>query len=349
MPLPARFHDQLRDATRVHIVMTGVKSRSHLLHISALIRTILATEHIIGVRVTLRPQSAFLHAQAVGVSDVRQLLPDDARIQVEDASASAHPWTFEPDAVALYVSVGAPGLKAWTQLKRANGARRFITVVTDEGIGTYGGVRQRTSAQQRQGVKAPTAFAKSFVIAGAARVLTDVRWTGYIHTEQGWQLRPEFADELRLQMQAASYDNAYGDMSQCAIIVTQPFADMGVISSDDQVKYVQALADAARKAGLRPLVRPHPAEDRNRYDEFDVMDGLGAIELDPRVQQASLVLGGPSTGLVNLAGVSAVPVLWVSIPGLEYLDTNISRAQREIFTSFLGAPVNVRDVASRLP
>ena len=31
---------------------------------------------------------------------------------------------------------------------------------------------------------------------------------------------------------------------------------------------MRRLADAATAAGLRPLVRPHPAEDRARYAEF---------------------------------------------------------------------------------
>ncbi|PHP29652.1 hypothetical protein CR085_26835, partial [Salmonella enterica subsp. enterica serovar Typhimurium] len=95
---------------------------------------------------------------------------------------------------------------------------------------------------------------------------------------------------------------------------------------------------------LRPLVRPHPAEDRARYAEFDIMLSWGTAELDPDVVRASLALGGPSTALINLSAMVGMPVVWVSEPSVAHLDTDVSPEQAGIFEAFLGERVPLDEV-----
>lgn len=344
MSLPAPLRRTLESASSAHLVVTGVKSRSHVVHIASLVTTILRTyPRLSGLRLTLHPASPFLNAPAIDVPDLRSMLPADSRLHIDSAADVESAWAFTPHAAAIYVSVGAVGLKPWLQLRRAGRLRRICVVVTDEGIGTYGGVAQRAAAMQRQGVAKPVALGKAAIIAAASKALTSARWAGYLRQGGSWVMRPELVQQLRHVTTGSTPGT-----TRVAVILTQPFVDLGLISQADHLEYVRALMDSARAAGYEPLVRPHPAEDIARYAGLPTMSARGPVELDPDVVNAAIVLGGPSTGLVNLAGAFGSRVMWVSIPGLEHLDTDISTAQRQIFATFLGAPVTVSNVRDQL-
>ena len=343
MSLPERLAHHFAASTHVHLVLGGAKSRSHVIHVASFVRALLENvETLERLTLTVHPQPAFLHAPAVTAEVLRDLLPTHERLTIVSAQDTPG-WTFEPGAAAGYVAVGAPGLKAWVNLRRANPRTHFAVIVTDEGIGTYGGVRQRISAQRRQGVSPVIATLKASLIASAARVLTTARWSGYVRPAERWVVREEVAREFRADGAQATDPRG---RSKTAVILTQPFADMGLITEHEQLRYVRELVDAASEAGLSPLVRPHPAENPERYAKFATTSAseYGTVELDPTVLSAALVMGGPSTGLINLAGIFDIPVVWVSIPGLEHLDTDVSKTQASIFRDFLGAPVSLRDV-----
>ena len=102
-----------------HVVVTGAKSRSHVLYIASYVRSVLNDMPDDGrLRVSFIPSAAFLTAPAVSVEDARELLPDDHRLTLEEGMPG---WKFADGARALYVSVGTPGLKALVALRRANG------------------------------------------------------------------------------------------------------------------------------------------------------------------------------------------------------------------------------------
>lgn len=339
-----------------HLCLTGAKSRAHLTYVAAYVHDLLAQHPAGCVRVSVIEAPAFMAAPAVTAETVRDALGADDRITVE---AGLPQWKFDPASTAQYVSVGAPGMKSWVRLKRANPRRRFDVIVTDEGIGTYGDVAQRAAAMQRQHVKPWVAWPKALLIAAAARALTTTRWATYLPSGADWEVNPAIAAEFRrgLTSGAGARQAAAGHPAphNRAVIVTQPFADMGLIDAATQVAYVQTLAEAAVRAGLVPAVRPHPAEEPSRYElvsvngqPIEVLSGVGTLELDPQIVDARVVLGGPSTGLVNVSALFNTPVVWVSVPGLEYLDTEVSKAQAGIFRSYLGEPVATQDVHSEL-
>lgn len=324
-----------QDGTRAHLLVTGAKSRSHLVYVAAYVREVLQRRGLEQVRISFVPAGGFLSAPAVELADLVELLPHDERLSVEEGLPE---WRFDPAAMAEYVAVGAPGVSALARLRRAQPRRRCAVVVTDEGIGTYGSAATRRAAMQRQGMSTPEAVARSAALAGVAAAFTTRRWAAYERTGAGWQVNERIAAEFRRDVATVTPGS-----TRDAIVLTQPFADLGLIDDDRQVSYVDALMHAARAAGLRPLLRPHPAEDVARYAGYEIMPGRGTAELDPDVVGAAVVLGGPSTALVNMAAMHGSSVVWVSIPGLEHLDTRISRRQAEIFRTFLGRPLPIAD------
>lgn len=326
---------------RVHAVVTGAKSRSHLLYIASYLRHVLDGLPETGrLRVAFVPAPAFLASRTVGTDDAREIFPDDPRLSVEEGMPR---WRFAEGADARYISVGTPGLRAMLNLRRANGTRGIRVVVTDEGIGTYGGLRTRRDAMRRQGTRPVLATAKAALLVGAARVLTGQRWPAYRRVEGTWRVVPEVAREFVRHSNPARRAER-----RTAVILTQPFVDLGLVSEVDYVSYVQAIIDRCTAAGLAAIVRPHPSEDVRRYERFRVMAGRGTAELDPLVTTADVVIGGPSTALVNLAAMFGSTVVWVSEPSLAYLDTDISEAQAEIFAAFLGRPVAIDDLPRHL-
>lgn len=316
-------------ADTVHVLVTGVKSRSHLLYVASYLRTRLAQSTQTRLLVSVLPTAAFLAADTVGIDDVRELLPADARITVTDDFPG---WRFQDGAEAVYVSVGAPGMRALSNIRRADPRRRVHVVVTDEGIGTYGSFATRRDAMRRQGVSALAASLKAGIVVTSARLFTSERWAAYVRSAGAWSVSDPVAGEFARHLPA----DVRPGRTDLAVVLTQPFVDLGLVDEDSYLAYVEALCAAAREAGLRPVVRAHPAERRERYDHLDVLAGRGTAELDPAVVTASVVMGGPSTALVNLAAMEGVRVLWVSEPSLTALDTDVSKHQREIFDTFLG-------------
>lgn len=323
-----------------HLVVTGAKSRTHLVHIAAYVRRLLDDSSDATLTLSFVPTGRFLTAPAVTLDDARAVLPHDGRLRLVGGMPG---WRFDDGARAVYVSVGAPGLRTLAPLRRANGRRRIRIVVTDEGIGTYGSWATRRDALTRQGIPAANAGAKAALLVVSSRVLTSRRWAAYRRMEDGWSVCPDIADEFRRHTGAV-----HPGTSSDAIILTQPFVDLALVSEQRYVAYVEQLVESARSVGLEPVVRPHPAENAARYAHLPLMAGRGVAELDPAVVGAAAVIGGPSTALVNLASMHGAHVVWVSEPSLGHLDTDVSQAQREIFATFLGQPAALADVSARL-
>lgn len=318
----------------IHVAITGVKNRSHLVYIASYVRTLV--DGVTPIRVSFVAAPAFLTSAAVTVDDARELLPQGGSVTVEDGMPG---WRFDDAARCLYVAVGAPGLKAVARLRRANPTRRIEVVVTDEGIGSYASRDSRRAALERHGTPAAKAAARTLVTAAIARACTTLRWPTFRSVGSSWEVLSAVAAEFGREL-----GDARPGSDASAVILTQPVVDLGWCSPEAYLAYVRRLADAAAAAGLRPLVRPHPAEDRARYAEFDIMLSRGTAELDPDVVRASLALGGPSTALINLSAMVGMPVVWVSEPSVAHLDTDVSPEQAGIFEAFLGERVPLDEV-----
>ncbi|TWE12125.1 hypothetical protein [Rudaeicoccus suwonensis] len=313
----------------MRVVITGVRSRTHLIHIAAYLRHQLTAGESLQVSY-VGGASGSIGRASVTESDVRAFLPQDGALELEITGSEA----YDAPGDLTYVSVGAPGIKPWVSMRR-NGIRRSITtVVTDEGIGTYGDWRTRRDAWRRQGVPEPWRSVRAVAVETAAHTLTTTRWAMYDETD-AWSLQPDIAAEFRRHSDGATPDPE----DDRVVYLSSPWIELGVLSQDAYLQHLRDVAGDVAAVGKRLVVRPHPGEDPARYAEWEVIDGPLAAELDPRVISASGAVGGTSTALLNLAALYKMAAQRVVIPGLEHLETGLGSRQRALFDRFVPAVV----------
>lgn len=331
-------------ATPRHVVITGVRSATHLVHIASYLRfqltrlpagTALSVAYVGG--------GPFLGRTAVTVEDARRLFPQDERLTLTEVEGAPR-WACPPGRSLTYVAVGAPGLKPWAQLRKANPRKRIHVLVTDEGIGTYGDWRTRRDAWARQGVPEPWRSVRVAAVTGGARALTGERWPLYRHTAGTWHVHEEVAQEFRRHTDGVE---AAADADR-VVILTQPWVDLGLLTEDGYRDHLRTLVQTVAAAGGRARVRPHPAEPLGRYADLPVLLGDGPAELDPEVVSAGAVVGGTSTALLNLAAVFGLRAARVTAPGTEHLEVELSAGQRTLLDTYVSAPVPAQQLPARL-
>ena len=338
MPTDPRRSDPSRiaapGAAPAHrFVVTGVRSRTHLVHIAAYLRRELASRDG-ELQVRYVEGGRFLGHAQVTRDDVHRLLPDDPRLHVsfptgaDRRAAGPGPLT--------YVSVGVPGLKPWAALQRNDIRRRVHVVVTDEGLGTYGDWRTRRDAWRRQGGREPWPTIRSLVVEAGRRRLTGERFALY-DGSAGWAPDPLIAAEFRRGVRPVPGTEDPADAER-VVLLTQPWVELGVLDDAAYAAFVARVAGAVRAAGRRLQVRPHPAEDPARYAAWEVLDGDRPAELDARIVSAGAVIGGTSTALLNLAALYGRPAHRLLVPGLEHLESELGRDQRALLSTHLAAP-----------
>ncbi|AKU16211.1 hypothetical protein [Luteipulveratus mongoliensis] len=330
-----------RDAG-LHVVITGVRSLTHLVHVASYLRAEL-TRRTTPITVAYVGGGTFLGRASVGEDDVRRLLPSDERLQLSFAEGDAR-WQCPDGVDVVYVAVGAPGLKPWAQLRKANPRRRIRVVVTDEGLGTYGDWRTRRDAWARQGVQEPWRSIRTAAVTGGAHALTSERWPLYRQSHGSWQVVEVVADEFRRHTSAVTP----GSVPRRVVFATQPWVDLGLLNEAAYLSHVEQVATAVDRSGGTLTVRPHPGEPAERYAGFELMSGHGPAELDPEVVRAGAVVGGGSTAVLNLAAVFGLSAVRLTVPGLEHLDNELGSAQRDLLEAFTGPVVPATELHVRL-
>jgi hypothetical protein len=320
------------------VFLSGVRSRSHLVYVSAYLRHLLARPGVGRVTVVNLGLGAFLGVDQVSPADVSSQLALGEQISTEHATG-APSWRGEPGEALVYLAVGAPGIKPYLRLLLAN-RRALHRVVVDEGLGSYGGWRSRWAAGRRQGGRGPTAALRAVAVTSSQRLLTDERWALYRHSAVGWQADARIASEFRARLPLTA-----GGGGDVVVLMSQPWVELGQLSAQ---RYLAVLDDARRAcaaAGLTLLVRPHSAEDRARYVGLPLQGGLpagqGPAEMDRDVVDAAVVLGFNSTALINLAAVHGTPVLRLALPELADVEASMSPAQRSLLAAFVPGPIPI--------
>lgn len=305
------------------VLVTGVRSRTHLVYVASYLRTLPPD-----TTVRYLEGGSFLSA-TVSRDDVTSALP----LPVEFIDSTSD---LAPKGPITYVAVGAPGLRPLAALRRADPLRRITTVVVDEGLGTYGDWRTRRAAYLRQGGAQLKSTVRAAAIATGERTLTSLRWPLY-RKEADWAVFEPVAAEFHQALgpvDATAYDSGR------AILLTQPWVDLGLIDADAYARHVAALAAQQSAAGRTFLVRPHPAEAPGRYADYATLPIDVPAELDPAVVTADLLIGASSTALLNLAALHDRPVLRVLPPGTEALEAALSADQRTLLSRYLPPPVS---------
>lgn len=312
-----------------HVVVTGVRNPSHLVHISSYLRHLLAGD-CDRLGVSYVGGGRMLGRITVDEAEVARLLPDDPRLELDFPTGTAK-WRFPAEARAAYVAVGAPGLKPYGRMVAENRGRRIPVIVTDEGLGSYGDWRTRRDAWARQGVPQPWRTVRSLAVSAGERALTSQRWALYRRDAAGtWRVDERVAAEFRLRLGPVAEPGSSADV----VMLTQPWTLFGSISVEAYRAHLTELAEEVVAAGRRLVVRPHPAEDPALYEGFPLLPGSGLAELDPTVVGAAEVIGGPSTALLNLAALYRMRARLVDPPGLGLLD-QLGFGQRTLIETFV--------------
>lgn len=322
----------------MQVVVTGVRSRTHLVHVSAYLRGLLAQPERGTIDVAYLGGGSFLGNASVDSSDVARLLPDDARLHVR----TLRRWDdLDIDGATgdlVYVAVGAPGVKPWLEIRRRAARARIRVVVTDEGIGTYGTWATRHDAWRRQGVPEPWCSVRTTAVRGAEQLLTSQRFAMY-DRDRDWALNSAIAAEFRRRT-----TDGDGRGTGRVVLLTQPWVDMGALSEAAYLMHVHEIRERVTAMGHRLVVRAHPAENTSRYAEFETLPGDLPAELDGRVVESTAVIGGSSTALLNLAALHRRPAWRLLVPGLERLEDRLGTDQRSLMSHYLPAAVLVADL-----
>lgn len=307
------------------VVVSGVSNPVHLIYIASYLRHLLAK----GPIEVLMPTRG-----RIDLTDprVRSLLPDEPGLEIRLSDEQVCP----AELPLTYVAVGAPGLKPYARLVRANPRRRIHVVVTDEGLGTYGTWRTRRSAWGREGVPEPWRTVRSVAVATGARTLTTERWALYEQHGDGWRVVEEVAAEFRRRVGGGRSAGRHSRV----VLLTQPWVEMGAVREQDYLAHVHELHDEVAASGYELVVRPHPKERVGRYAGMGELNRRHPAELDPQVLGARAVIGGPSTALLNLSAVHGVPAVRIQVPGRPDLNTAAGSAQRALLQHFLGPVVD---------
>lgn len=317
----------------MRIVVTGVRSRTHLVHVSAYLRDALQEGEDLDVGYLIGGR--FLGHATVEARDIARFLPDDPRLRVQLVER-IDDWA--PGGDLAYVAVGAPGIRPWLQLRRRAGRARIRVVVTDEGIGTYGTWRTRHDAWRRQGACEPWCAVRTTAVRVADRALTTQRFAMYAKSHD-WALDPRIAAEFRSRVCAD--DGAGADR---VVLLTQPWVEVGALPEAAYLAHVDQIRERVRADGRRLVVRPHPSEDPARYDDFETLTGDLPAELDGRVIGSAAVVGGTSTALLNCAALHGMEARRLVVPGLEHLEDRLGADQRSLMRRYLPAAVPVADL-----
>ena len=326
-------------AETLDLVLTGVRSRTHLLYASSYLRCLLESQDCV-VRLTIRPTGdAFGDGQA-REAPVRALLVDDPRLIVR-FSDSERSSADLPRTVQL-LCVGAPSVRAWTSFVRAHRGRRPRVVVIDEGLGSFGTWSTRRRAYRREGGHEPRSTVRALAVAASAKWLSDERWSLYARDGSGWRVDERVAREFRIRLEGGA------PSADTVVYLTQPWAALGLLSQPAYARHLAEVSAAVSSAGLRLVLRPHPWERPEAYAGFDLVHGHTPAELDRQVVGARLVLGGNSTALLNLAAIHHTPAVRVMVPELAPLDVALGSRQRSLLDAFLPPAVPVTQLSRQL-
>lgn len=307
----------------------GLTSLTHVAYGAAWLRELRARTTG-GITVALAKTHTFLGSSRLTHDDVAGQLAGIDGLRVVPAPPDLRiPRGYD----ATYLSVGAPGMRDWVRLHRANPLSRIPVVVTDEGLSSYGTWRTRRDAWLREGGTEPRTTVRALAFAGARRALTSTPWLLHRRSADGWTVHEPIAAEFRRRATRHA-------PSGLAVFCSQPWVELGLVTASQYTAFVLNVARQAERAGLSFAVRPHPVEDASRYaPQVRVVAGENPAEFDPLCVDAAVLLGASSTALINLAAVHSVPTVRVNHPAVAELDHGLSRDQESLIATYLGSPV----------
>lgn len=300
------------------VALSGVRTQTHLVYVASWLRSAVA-----------------------GGADVLELVDLDAaldRPRVGGGAAVVSTLAAEvPGVVAggggpvdTYVAVGAPGLKPLLRLVRA-AHRKPVTVVVDDGIGSYGTWSTRRAALVREGAGEPWASVRAAAVESSRRMLTSQRWALFVRSGGRWVVHDPVGEEFRRHVAPVAVEAA----GQTVVYLAQPWVELGLVGVDEYRARLTQLGAEVAEVGMDLAIRPHPTSSAELHRGLRVIDGDGPAELDPAVQGARLLVGETSSALINAAALFGTPACRLDGPVYRQLAAGLSPAQRGIADAFV--------------
>lgn len=183
----------------------------------------------------------------------------------------------------------------------------FEPVLIDEGIGSFNTLQNFRQEAQR---KFRTLWIRNVVsygfrlVYGSLRLLGGTRVTLFSFRGQRPVLNHTVADSYR-----RVFKMGYNRRSKSVkfdrpviLVLTQPFAEMGVCSEDELVDEVEKLTQRIYKMGLVPVLKVHPAEDAAKYRRL----GMEHVEYEGPVEE---VFAAAGNNIAEIWGFSSTSLI----------------------------------------
>ena len=130
-------------------------------------------------------------------------------------------------------------------------------------------------------------------------------------------------------------------VGKTVLIITQPFSEMGTIPLETELNLMQSLINFINKNGIKPILKPHPREKVDKYNDlidcdFEVIKNKFPVEeIIPNLNPIC-VIGYTSTALLNTKiffNINAVSLLDVMLSNINDGTDDVSDDEFKYLTS----------------
>lgn len=183
----------------------------------------------------------------------------------------------------------------------------FEPVLIDEGIGSFNTLQNfRQEAQRKFRIQwVQTLASHGFrIVYRSLNFLGGNRVTLFSFRGQKPALNIAVADSYR-RVFKMGYNRRRKSVKfdrPVVLILTQPFAEMGVCSADELVGEVEKLTQKVHRMGLVPVLKVHPAEDAAKYYRLDV----GRVEYEGPAEEIFAAAGNDITEIWGFSSTSLI-------------------------------------------
>ena len=183
----------------------------------------------------------------------------------------------------------------------------FEPVLIDEGIGSFNTMQNFRQEAQRKfrtpWIQAVVSFGFRSVY-GSLRLLGGTRVTLFSFKGQKPALNHNVADSYR-RVFKMGYNRRSKSVKfdrPVVLVLTQPFAEMGVCSADELVDEVEKLTQRIYRMGLVPVLKVHPAEDAAKYRRL----GVEHVEYEGPVEEIFAAAGSDIAEIWGFSSTSLI-------------------------------------------
>lgn len=160
----------------------------------------------------------------------------------------------------------------------------FNLIIIEEGIGTYGGYKQRIQAICRESSSPKKTDKAKLVLRDSISLLIKKiifkktkkeYWLNF--DKKNLDINNNVVIGYQTAIEKIKKNNTDLDLKKSIIIITSPFVELGLVDSDKYINYIKSLT---KKTNRNIYIKPHPIENKNKYESIGiVIDPSTPIEM----------------------------------------------------------------------